>query len=92
MGNSLFKPGTDMVASTVDMLKVELKTAIEAGSGIFVMDMGSVAMIDSRGVGLIIATINTLKKSSRTMRITGLSPDLKSLLVMMGIDHHALLE
>ena len=44
---------------------------IQATNGKFTIDLSKVHMVDSKGIGLIIASYNTLQTSSRELEITG---------------------
>jgi anti-anti-sigma factor len=81
-------PGADLVAANVQKAKEELRALVAASSGDFLVDLTSVAMIDSKGLGILIAAINSLEAVGRTMRVIGANGDLVELFRMMRLDRH----
>jgi anti-anti-sigma factor len=88
MGEATYVPGRDVVASAVDAVKAEIKQALEGSAGVFTIDLGGVEMVDSRGLGLLIATANSLNGSQRRLRIIHASADIAELMRMMRLDRH----
>jgi anti-anti-sigma factor len=86
--NSAYSPGCDIVASMVDGAKVEIKRFIASSSGDFTLDLTGVEMIDSKGIGLVIATYNTLEAAGRKLHIVGAIPDIVELFRVMRLDRH----
>jgi anti-sigma B factor antagonist len=86
-GNRLVvTPEGELVASTVADLKGELQRAIDAGTGEMEFDLASTAMLDSSGIGLLIAAYNSLSARQGTMKVTGVSDDIFRLLQSMRLD------
>lgn len=87
-GRALWAPDGDIVAANAQAAKEELRVAVASSSGEFTIDLSSVRMIDSKGLGLLIAALNSLQGSGRTMRVTGANEDLLGLFKMMRLDRH----
>jgi anti-anti-sigma factor len=86
--NATYSPGRDIVSSMVDEAKGEIKRLVVSSSGDFTFDLTGVEMIDSKGLGLIIATYNTLANAGRKLRIVGAIPDIVELFRVMRLDRH----
>lgn len=56
------------------------------------LDLRSVKMLDSSGIGVIIATYNTLKAKEVELQVVGASADIASLLNSMGLSNHFQIE
>jgi len=84
----LWAPESDIVAANIQAAKEELRTLVAASAGEFVVDLSKVSMIDSKGLGIIIATVNSLEAVGRKMRVTGANADLVALFKMMRFDRH----
>lgn len=87
-GAVTIKPGYDIVASVVDNLKTELKEVVEGGLSRLVIDLSDTKMIDSMGIGILIATYNSLKKRSVPMALIRVSPEITSLLKNMRLNQY----
>ena len=88
-GSSItFKPGHDIVASVVDELKTELKKIIEGNLSKLTIDFSETTMIDSMGIGILIATYNSLKKKSAQMELINVSAEIASLLKSMRLNQY----
>ncbi|MDA8425838.1 MAG: STAS domain-containing protein [Treponema sp.] len=86
--NPSYRAGRDIVVATVDAMKAELKELIASSAGNLTVDMSGVEMIDSKGLGLLIAASNTLGASERKLRIVGAAPDIVELFRVMRLDRH----
>ncbi len=82
------KPGTDIVASKVDQLKQELKQALDDGATEMAIDLCDVKMMDSMGIGLLIAAHNSLEKNGGKLELLNVSADILQLLKNMRLDKH----
>lgn len=81
-------PQSDIVAANAQAAKDELRALVASSAGEFVVDLSTVRMIDSRGLGILIAAVNSLEAAGRTMRVIGANEDLLGLLRMMRMDRH----
>jgi anti-sigma B factor antagonist len=86
--NPRYTPGRDIVVSTVEGIKAEVKELVAASTGELLLDLHGVEMIDSKGLGLLIAVFNSLQATGRKLRITGAIPDLVDLFRVMRLDRH----
>jgi anti-anti-sigma factor len=81
-------PTRDITAGALDELRQSLKGLLAEGTRDLVLDLKRVAMIDSQGLGLIIATFNSLNKSAGKLKVRNLSRDLLGLFQTMRLDQH----
>lgn len=87
-GRAVIRPGRDIVASAVEGLKTEIKDFLAVETGPVAIDLTGVDMVDSVGIGLLIATHNTLAKSGRGLALVGVGQDLAGLFRTMRLDKH----
>lgn len=78
----------DLVASRAKEIKAELKELCEGGVLEMSLDMAGVEMVDSAGIGVLVATQNTLKKNGGGLSVKNLNPDLLDLFKTMRLDYH----
>ena len=81
-------PQQDIVASVAGDLRTLLKEQIGQGCREMVLDLRQVEMIDSMGIGLLIAVHNSLNKNGGQLRAVNLSQDLQRLFKNMRLDKH----
>ncbi len=75
----------DLTAPLIPDLQSALKKNLEEGVREVEFDLGKTAMLDSSGIGLLIAACNSLAKSQGKMRVINLSPDILRLLQSMRL-------
>lgn len=75
----------DLVASGVPDLKVALKEQLTSGVEEVVFDFAATTLLDSSGIGLLIATSNTLARQQGRIRVLNVSPDILQLLQSMRL-------
>ena len=80
-------PDGDIVADKVGALREELSLIVEDSSTL-VLDLRSVTMIDSSGIGVLISTQNKLKSKGGEMRIINTATDIYKMFVIMRLDKH----
>ena len=85
---TIVKPGQDIVASVVPELREELRSLVEEGPKELVIDLSGVEMVDSVGIGVFIATHNSMSKSGGKFMVTNLSKDIYNLFKTMRLDQH----
>ncbi len=88
----IIKPGKDIVASTADGFRSELLSLIKESPMEIVIDLSGVKMVDSVGIGVIIATHNSLNKNGGSLRVTNIAEDIYNLFTVMRLDHHFKME
>ncbi len=79
-------PGTDVVASMAEGFKEDLLSAINESQGDLVIDLQGVEMVDSVGIGVIIATHNTLNRSARKLKVVNVHKDVMGLFTTMRLN------
>ncbi len=82
-------PGQDLVSSMVPGLKQELGT--ESPKELR-LDLAGAGMMDSIGIGVIIATHNSLKKTGGKLVIANASENIVKLFKSMRLDQHLTLD
>ena len=87
-GRTILCPAGDIVASMTDGLRTRLKTILAEHPGPLVIDLAQVELIDSVGLGLLIAAHNTLAKVGEGLALTNVNADLATLLRTMRLDKH----
>lgn len=87
-GQTILCPAGDIVASVADELRGRLKEILQAAEGPLVIDLARVELIDSVGIGLLIAVHNTLGKKGGRLALRNVNADLASLLRTMRLDKH----
>lgn len=87
-GKVYFRPGGDLVASSMQSYREQLLKALEQAPGGIEIDLGQVDMIDSMGIGLLVAAHNTVSGKGGNLRLKGVSPDIRELLSAMRLNSH----
>lgn len=75
----------DLTASLVPSLQGALKQELASGAKDVVFDMANTDVMDSSGIGLLIATVNSLTKVGGSIQIVNLSASLLQLLQSMRL-------
>jgi len=78
----------DLTAAQVSALRLQIKGVIAGGVLALVVDLTRCVMVDSSGIGLLVATYNSLKKLGGTLTIVGASKDLRELFRTMRLQQH----
>lgn len=81
----------DLVASLVDKLKPIVLDETAMGKSI-IFDMDGVEMIDSIGIGFLVASHNSANKHGSTIKVVNLSMEILELFKSMQLDKHFQLE
>jgi len=84
----IVKPGKDIVASMAPEFKTELLKFIEGGVKELTVDLDNVGMVDSVGLGVLIAAHNSLHKTDGTFSVVNASEDIYKLFQVMRLDRH----
>ena len=82
------KPGEDIVASLAGSLREDMKGVIGSGARDVVLDLSGVEMIDSVGLGVLIATYNTLERVGGGISIINATRDILDLFSNMRLDRY----
>ncbi len=89
---AIIKPDVDIVVSMADDFKNELLSTIDESSGELVIDLQGVEMVDSVGIGVIIATHNTLKQKERQLKIINVGKNVYGLFTTMRLHQRFTIE
>ncbi len=84
--NTVIKPGTSVVASMAENFKQELLSAINNYKGNLIIDLTGVDMVDSVGLGVIIAAHNTVTQKGSALEIINVSNDIYGLFSTMRLN------
>ena len=86
------KPGEDVVASMAEAFKGELLSAVNSSQGNLVIDLAGVNMVDSVGIGVIIAAHNSLHQSNRQLKVVNVAQDILGLFSTMRLNRRFTVE
>ena len=82
------KPGRDVVASMANEFRAELNAQIQESPQELVIDLAGVEMVDSVGIGVIIATHNSLDQKGGKLKVINIADDIYGLFSTMRLDRH----
>jgi anti-anti-sigma factor len=82
------KPGKDMVGEIVEDLRLKLLKLINQDINELAIDMKGINMIDSTGLGVLIAARNSLDQAGGLLRLINVSENIDDLFKMIGIDRY----
>ena len=75
----------DLTAETVPELQLSLRTHLAAGASTITFDLAETVMLDSSGIGLLIAAANSVGRSGGHIAVTRVSTDIYQLLQCMRL-------
>jgi anti-anti-sigma factor len=84
----LHPSGADIVSSLVPELRAQMRGIVEEGVRDLVVDLANVQMVDSSGIGLLIAAHNSLHKLGGRLAVVHASKDILDLFHTMRIHQH----
>ncbi len=88
-GNTVtITPGQDLVSTMVPAFKQELASLLAESQGELRLDLTGTGMMDSIGIGVIIATHNSMKKKGSKLIIANASENIIKLFKSMRLDQH----
>ena len=82
------KPENDIVASMAKDFREKLLEIVESGTKDLTINHANVNMVDSMGLGVLIATHNSIKKAKGKLTITNVSEDIYKLFKTMRLNQH----
>ena len=88
----LVTPEKDLVASFVTEFSNELKSLLEEQPEEIVIDLQHVDMVDSLGMGVLIAAHNTLADNNSKLKVVNIKEDIYNAFVTMRLNHHFTIE
>jgi len=77
--------GKELTAALVPALQADLKKEIDSGAQTITFDLRQTAMLDSSGIGLLIAAANSLARKQGELRVINASEDIFHLLQSMRL-------
>jgi anti-anti-sigma factor len=83
-----FSPDGDLTAATAQEIRIQLKDLIRRGLSELVIDLSNTRVIDSTGIGLLVATHNSLRRIDGTLTLINVSQELFELLKAFRLDKH----
>ena len=86
--NKTIKPGKDIIASMSDDFRKKLLKVVNGGIRELTIDLTGVNMVDSVGLGVIIATHNSLDDLGGSLKLKNVSEDIYRLIRTMRLDQH----
>ena len=87
-GSPVVQPGTDIVASMADDFKKNLLQMVGDGIPELIIDFAGVDVVDSVGLGVVIATHNSLSNRGGSLKVINVSDDIYQLFKTMRLDQH----
>ena len=84
-GRIFVRPERNVISSTAEVFRQELLQIVTDNNLELVIDLANVKTIDSVGLGVFIATFNTLKKKDKKLQVINASPKIHSLFKTMGL-------
>jgi anti-anti-sigma factor len=84
-GQCLVTPQGNLTALHVPAMQARLKSEIENGASELVLDLGNAVMLDSTGIGLLLAARNSLARTQGRVRVCNVSHDIFVLLQSMRL-------
>lgn len=77
-----------VTAQDVPALRELFRGHIQAGAKWFELDCRQLDILDSMGIGLLVATHNSLTKIGGALKLTGVKKEILQLLTLMRLDKH----
>ncbi len=85
---ALVQPEGDVVAASVSELRSAMREVISCGVRELTMDLACVQMIDSCGLGVVVAAHNSLVKVGGRLSVVHASKDILALFKAMRMHQH----
>ena len=85
-------PGQDLVSTMVPEFKRELGAVLAESPAQLRLDLSGTQLMDSIGIGVIIATHNSMKKNGAALVIANASENIVKLFKSMRLDQHLTLD
>ncbi|MCK5543793.1 STAS domain-containing protein [bacterium] len=76
----------DFTSELLNEFRSAVQQEIESGNTSFTIDFENAVIIDSMGIGCLVATYNTLKQKGGTMQLSNVSENLKDVFKVMRLD------
>jgi len=76
----------DFVTDLVNEFRNVVQEQIQAGHTAFVLDFKNTVIIDSMGIGCLVATFNTLKQKNGALELCNVPENLRDVFQVMRLD------
>ena len=76
----------DFTNDLLNDFRSAVRQEIDAGNTSFTIDFKDTTIIDSMGIGCLVATYNTLKQKGGTMQLSNVPENLKDVFQVMRLD------
>jgi len=80
--------GDAIVAATIGELRSELRAVLEQGARELVLDLADIRMVDSSGLGLLMAAHNSVSRAGGRLAVIHASAELVELFQAMRLHQH----
>jgi anti-anti-sigma factor len=74
--------------AVTQILRPQIQAALASGATTLTVDLANSDMIDSSGIGLLIAAHNSLQRAGGSLHVVGVSPEINSLFASLRLDQH----
>lgn len=81
-------PEANIVSSNMAEMRAKMKGLVADGCSTITLDLAGVEIVDSTGIGLLIAIHNSLLKAGGTLSVINASKDILDLFKAMRLDQH----
>ena len=85
---AVITPTGDLTSSTAPKLRPQVQALLDRGVRAVTFDLASVGVVDSQGLGLLIAANNSLMKIGGRIEVVNASEELLALFRAMRLDRH----
>jgi anti-anti-sigma factor len=79
---------SDLIASAAIEMRNQFKNILVDGVSNVTVDLSSVNIVDSQGIGLLVALYNTLTKNRGVLSVINASAEILELFKSMRLDRH----
>ena len=86
--NEVVKPGKELIASKADGITKKLLKKVNEGITRITMDLSAVKKMDSVGLGMIMATHNTLNNAGGGLALINVPQEISGVFKAMGFAPH----
>ncbi len=86
--SKVIKPGKDITSNMAEEFRTQLCEIIEKGAKELIIDLEGIKMVDSLGLGVLIATHNSMAESGGKLTIINVPEDIFKLFKIMRLNQH----
>lgn len=88
MSEEVLKMPENIVSTTAEDLRGQMKTALGEGPSGLVLDMQNTKYVDSMGIGVLIAAFNSCRKKQVEFKVINVDKEILELFTTMRLDQH----